>query len=75
MKIVAAIFHVTNSTYLKIQVPQYEEKINYFYPVSEVLHRFDEGTVSYYFNNKEIVLNTDALHMLITNFYYHLIEL
>jgi len=46
-------------------IPDLKNKVNYFYKVSEKLHKFDEATVILNQNNKKFVLKIDAIQIII----------
>lgn len=55
MKILES-FMINHNSWIEIVVPSFEEKINYFYKPSHVLHQFDEVTVQLHHDQKIIFL-------------------
>ncbi len=55
------LLKINNNEKITINIPDFKNKINYFYKPQEKLHRFDEAIVIYEYIQKKIILEKEAV--------------
>lgn len=55
------IFKINDKKSLKILIPDFKNKFNYYYKQTKKLHMFDEVTVALTIKNKQYILKVDVL--------------
>jgi hypothetical protein len=65
-------FIVDKDIFLKVVIPDFNEKINYFYEPTDKLNKFDEASVILSMNEANTTIVVDALQDIMCSFCYYL---
>jgi|GEM_PF-4787059 len=71
MKIIQE-FPITSDIGLQIVIPDVQDKFNYYYEPTEVLHKFDEVSVILTLHGESYTVITDIVQVIICNLYHSL---
>jgi hypothetical protein len=61
MKQILTQFILSEQKYIEIYFPEIENKFNYYYQPTEKLHKFDEVSITFYYDENEILLYRNIL--------------